>query len=295
MITAPPSSAPATTAVELKDASVRLAGKRIFGDVELTVGRGQFVAVLGPNGAGKSTLMRAILGLLPLESGSVTVLGRPPAQARAAIGYLPQRHAFDSSTRIRGIDLVRLGLDGTRWGLPIALTGGARKRRKAESARVTQVVETVGATAYAHRAIGELSGGEQQRLLIAQALVRNPQLLILDEPLDSLDLPNQASVAALLRRICSSEGVSVLLVAHDVNPLLGYLDQVIYMAGGRATGGSVGEVITSAKLSELYGTPIEVLKTGDGRLVVVGQPEAPHRHGARHEHDHSHDFDEVHD
>ena len=295
MITAPPSSAPATTAVELKDASVRLAGKRIFGDVELTVGRGQFVAVLGPNGAGKSTLMRAILGLLPLESGSVTVLGRPPAQARAAIGYLPQRHAFDSSTRIRGIDLVRLGLDGTRWGLPIALTGGARKRRKAESARVSQVVETVGATAYAHRAIGELSGGEQQRLLIAQALVRNPQLLILDEPLDSLDLPNQASVAALLRRICSSEGVSVLLVAHDVNPLLGYLDQVIYMAGGRATGGSVGEVITSAKLSELYGTPIEVLKTGDGRLVVVGQPEAPHRHGARHEHDHSHDFDEVHD
>ena len=295
MITAPPSSAPATTAVELKDASVRLAGKRIFGDVEITVGRGQFVAVLGPNGAGKSTLMRAILGLLPLESGSVTVLGRPPAQARAAIGYLPQRHAFDSSTRIRGIDLVRLGLDGTRWGLPIALTGGARKRRKAESARVTQVVETVGATAYARRAIGELSGGEQQRLLIAQALVRNPQLLILDEPLDSLDLPNQASVAALLRRICSSEGVSVLLVAHDVNPLLGYLDQVIYMAGGRATSGSVGEVITSAKLSELYGTPIEVLKTGDGRLVVVGQPEAPHRHGARHEHDHSHDFDEVHD
>ncbi len=295
MITAPPSSAESTTAVELKDASVRLAGKRIFGDVELTVGRGQFVAVLGPNGAGKSTLMRAILGLLALESGSVTVLGRPPAQARAAIGYLPQRHAFDSSTRIRGIDLVRLGLDGTRWGLPIALTGGARERRKAESARVTQVVETVGATAYARRAIGELSGGEQQRLLIAQALVRNPQLLILDEPLDSLDLPNQASVAALLRRICSSQGVSVLLVAHDVNPLLGYLDQVIYMAGGRATAGSVGEVITSAKLSDLYGTPIEVLKTSDGRLVVVGQPEAPHRHGARHEHDHSHDFDEVHD
>ncbi len=295
MITAPPSSAESTTAVELKDASVRLAGKRIFGDVELTVGRGQFVAVLGPNGAGKSTLMRAILGLLALESGSVTVLGRPPAQARAEIGYLPQRHAFDSSTRIRGIDLVRLGLDGTRWGLPIALTGGARERRKAESARVTQVVETVGATAYARRAIGELSGGEQQRLLIAQALVRNPQLLILDEPLDSLDLPNQASVAALLRRICSSQGVSVLLVAHDVNPLLGYLDQVIYMAGGRATAGSVGEVITSAKLSDLYGTPIEVLKTSDGRLVVVGQPEAPHRHGARHEHDHSHDFDEVHD
>jgi len=281
----------ATAAAELIGASVRLAGKRIFADVALTVGRGQFVAVLGPNGAGKSTLMRAILGLLPLDSGSVTVLGRPSAQARSAIGYLPQRHAFDSSTRIRGIDLVRLGLDGTRWGIPVALTVAARHRRKAESERVRHVIETVGATDYAHRAIGELSGGEQQRLLIAQALVRSPQLLILDEPLDSLDLPNQASVAALLRRICTSEHVSVLLVAHDVNPLLGYLDQVIYMAGGRATSGSVREVITSAKLTELYGTPVEVLKTGDGRLVVVGQPEAPHYHGDRHKHDHR-DHDE---
>ena len=168
----------ATTAAELISASVRLAGKRIFSDVALTVARGQFVAVLGPNGAGKSTLMRAILGLLPLDAGSVTVLGRPPAQARPGIGYLPQRHAFDSSTRIRGIDLVRLGLDGTRWGLPIALTAGARHRRRAESERITQVIETVGATGYAHRAIGEMSGGEQQRLLIAQALVRSPQLLI---------------------------------------------------------------------------------------------------------------------
>jgi zinc/manganese transport system ATP-binding protein len=245
--------------------------------------------VLGPNGAGKSTLMRAVLGLLPLASGSVAVLGRPPAEARAEVGYLPQRHAFDSSTRIRGIDLVRLGVDGTRWGLPIAITGAARQRRKADGARIADVIETVGATAYAHRAIGELSGGEQQRLLIAQALVRRPQLLILDEPLDSLDLPNQASVAALLRRICSSEGVSVLLVAHDVNPLLGYLDQVIYMAGGRATTGSVGEVITSDTLSRLYGTPIEVLKTADGRLVVVGHPEAPHHHGERHSHDHIHE------
>ena len=250
---------------------------------------GEFVAVLGPNGAGKSTLMRVLLGLIPLESGSATVLGKAPAQARSRIGYLPQRHAFDASTRIRGIDLVRLGLDGTRWGIPVTLTKTSRERRRAETNRVNQVIATVGATAYARRAIGELSGGEQQRLLIAQALVRSPELLILDEPLDSLDLPNQASVAALLRRVCEHEGVSVLLVAHDVNPLLGYLDQVIYMAGGRATSGSVDEVITGPKLSELYGTPIEVLKTADGRLVVVGHPEAPHHHGDRHGHDHDHE------
>jgi zinc/manganese transport system ATP-binding protein len=269
--------------IELAGAAARVGGKRVFSDVNLTVGRGKLVAVLGPNGAGKTTLMRVILGLVGLESGSVTVLGRPPAQARPEIGYLPQRSGFDASTRIRGVDLVRLGLDGARWGIPIPITRNARHRRRTEAQRTSEVIELVGATAYAHRAIGELSGGEQQRLLIAQALVRKPALLILDEPLDSLDLPNQAAVVALLRRISSSEGVSVLLVAHDINPLLGYLDHVIYMAGGRARCGTVDEVITSLTLSELYGSGIEVLRTADGRLVVVGQPEAPHHHGHRHE------------
>ena len=271
------------TMIKLAGAGVRLGGRRVFSDVELTVDRGQLVAVLGPNGAGKTTLMRVILGLVPLEAGSVTVLGRPPTQARPAIGYLPQRRSFDSTTRIRGVDLVRLGLDGARWGIPIPITTAARVRRRAETTRVNEVIQLVGATGFARRAIGELSGGEQQRLLIAQALIRNPQLLILDEPLDSLDLPNQAAVAGLLRRICSTEDVSVLLVAHDVNPLLGSLDQVIYLAGGRARSGTVDEVITSSTLSDLYGAPIEVLQTTDGRLVVVGQPEAPHLHGHRHE------------
>jgi zinc/manganese transport system ATP-binding protein len=269
--------------IELAGAAARVGGKRVFSDVNLTVGPGQLVAVLGPNGAGKTTLMRVILGLIPLQDGTVAVLGRPPAQARPQIGYLPQRHGFDSSTRIRGVDLVRLGLDGARWGIPVALTTQARRRRRTENQRVEETIELVGATAYAHRAIGELSGGEQQRLLIAQALVRRPQLLILDEPLDSLDLPNQTAVASLLREICSSEGVSVLLVAHDVNPLLPYLDQVIYMAGGRARCGTVDEVITSRTLSELYGAPVEVLRTTDDRLVVVGQPEPPHHHGHRHD------------
>jgi zinc/manganese transport system ATP-binding protein len=269
--------------IELTGATVRLGGKRVFGDVGLRVGAGQFVAVLGPNGAGKSTLMRVILGLVRLEAGSVAVLGRAPAQARSAIGYLPQRHGFDSSIRIRGVDLVRLGLDGGRWGLPIPLSKASRERRRAESGRVAETIALVGAAAYADRPIGELSGGEQQRLLIAQALVREPELLILDEPLDSLDLPNQAAIAALLRRICTTQDVSVLLVAHDVNPLLGYLDQVIYMAGGRAMTGPVEKVITSSTLTDLYGAPIEVLRTHDGRMVVVGQPEAPHVHGHRHE------------
>ena len=146
----------------------------------------------------------------------------------------------------------------------------------------------MGAAGYADRAIGELSGGEQQRLLIAQALVRRPKLLLLDEPLDSLDLPNQASVAALVARISREAGVAVLLVAHDVNPLLGYLDRVAYLAGGRAVSGDVEEVICSETLSDLYGAPVEVLRASDGRLVVIGQPEPPAHHHDRHQHGHAH-------
>ncbi len=268
-------------AVEIADASVRWSGRAIFADVELTVERGEFVAVLGPNGAGKSTLMKAILGLVPLAGGSITVLGATPAAARSDVGYLPQRHGLHRGMRVRGIDLIRLGLDGTRWGVPLPLVGGARRR--AETRRIEEVIDLVGAGDYAGRPVGELSGGEQQRLLIAQALVRRPELLILDEPLDSLDLPNQASVAALVHRVATTESVGVLLVAHDVNPLLAYLDRVIYLARGRALAGAVDEVITGSRLSALYRAPIEVLRTGDGRLVVVGQPEAPHYHGHRHD------------
>jgi zinc/manganese transport system ATP-binding protein len=274
-----PAAAPA---VALNRASIRIGGREILSDVSLTIGRGEFVAVLGPNGAGKSTLMKAILGLVPLAGGSVDVLGRSPQQAQGHIGYLPQRQSFDAATRVRGVDLVTLGLDGARWGVPVPLTPRARQRRRQERQRVDEVIALVGAGPYAGRAIGELSGGEQQRILIATALVGRPQLLILDEPLDSLDLPNQAAVAGLIRRIASAEGVTVLLVAHDVNPLAGYLDRVVYLGGGRALCGEVDEVITAPTLSELYGTTIEVLRTSDGRLVVVGQPEAPHHHGHRH-------------
>ena len=272
----------AAPAVALRQAAIRMGARQILSDVSLTIGHGEFVAVLGPNGAGKSTLMKAILGLVPLSAGSVNVLGQAPQQARTRIGYLPQRQSFDAATRVRGTDLVTLGLDGARWGVPLAVTPRARRRRVAERRRLEEVIALVGAGSYADRAIGELSGGEQQRLLIATALVRRPELLILDEPLDSLDLPNQAAVAGLIRRIATAEGVAVLLVAHDVNPLAAYLDRVVYLAGGQALCGEVEEVITAETLSALYGTTIEVLRTSDGRLVVVGQPEAPHHHGHRH-------------
>jgi zinc/manganese transport system ATP-binding protein len=263
--------------VEISNASAVLGGRTIWSNVDATVPAGQFVAVLGPNGVGKSTLLKAILGLLPLAEGSIRLLGRPPGQANRQVGYLPQRRSFDASLRVRGLDVVRLGIDGDRWGLPLP---GPRSRHA--KARVHDLVELVGAGDYAHRPIGELSGGEQQRLLIAQALARTPKLLLLDEPLDSLDLPNQASVAALISRIARTENVAVMIVAHDVNPILGYLDRVIYLGHGGAATGTPDQVITSQTLTRLYGTPIEVLTASDGRLVVVGHPEAPAHHANRH-------------
>src|SRR6266508_5155496 len=229
-----PSGRPAL--VEVCQATAVLGGRIIWSQVDATVAAGEFVAVLGPNGVGKSTLLKAILGLIPLASGDIRLLGRPPGQANHQVGYLPQRRSFDSSLRVRGIDVVRLGLDGDRFGLPMPVRLSARARQAA--AAVRDVIDLVGANAYANRPIGQCSGGEQQRLLIAQALVRRPELLLLDEPLDSLDLPNQAAVAALVRRICRQEQVAVLLVAHDINPIIGYLDRVIYLAGGGAIEGA---------------------------------------------------------
>ena len=262
--------------VELTGAAVRVGSSTVWSDVTLSIEQGEFVAILGPNGSGKSTLLRVLLGLLPLAAGRAAVLGAAPGARNDDIGYLPQRHGFDSSTRIRGVDLVRLGFDGDRWGLPLP----GRQARE----RVAEVIDLVGASEYARRPIGECSGGEQQRLLIAQALAAHPQLLFLDEPLDSLDLPNQAAVSAVLARIGHSRGVAVLLVAHDVNPLLHHVDRVVYIAGGRVLAGSPDEVITSEKLSALYGVPVEVLRASDGRLVVVGGPDAPAHHSDRHAH-----------
>ncbi len=276
-------------ALQLDGAAVRIGRRTIWSELSMSIRDGEFVALLGANGSGKSTLLKAVLGALPLSAGRIAVLGGPPGAAGAAIGYLPQRRSFSAGTRLRGVDLVRLGLDGDRWGLPLpGLWGGPLERRNAARARVAETIELVGASAYAQRPIGELSGGEQQRLLIAQALVRRPRLLLLDEPLDSLDLPNQASVAALVADVCRTAGVATLLVAHDVNPLLAYLDRVVYLAAGHAVEGPVAEVITTEALSGLYGVPVEVLRASDGRLVVVGQPEAPAHHHDRHEHDHAH-------
>jgi zinc/manganese transport system ATP-binding protein len=263
----------------MRGASVVLGGRTIWSGVDLDVAAGEFVAVLGPNGSGKSTLLRVLLGLTPAR-GTVQVLGARPGRRNSRIGYVPQRRAFDPGLRIRGIDVVALGADGARWGTPVPwLTRLVAPKRSADRRRrLENVIELVGAAGYARRPIGRCSGGEQQRLLIGQALLRRPELLLLDEPLESLDVPSQAGISALVRDICRRENVAVIMVAHDVNPILRYLDRVVYIGSGSVVSGSPEQVITADNLTALYGVPIDVLRDRSGRLCVVGQPDVPADH-----------------
>jgi zinc/manganese transport system ATP-binding protein len=261
------------TALRIRGAALSFGARRLWDQLDLDIERGELVAVLGPNGSGKTSLLRAILGLQSLDSGTIEVDGRPARQARDAIGYVPQQKSIGVDTPLRARDLVAFGVSGTRFGLPIP----SRRDRR----RVDELLERVGATAYAKVPVGLLSGGEFQRLRVAQALAGGPRLLLFDEPLLSLDLHHQRGVADLLERERSARSSGIIVVTHDVNPFLGSVDRVLYLAEGRFRVGTPEEVLTSEVLTELYGTPVEVLRSR-GRLVVVGAPDAGDVH-----HDHA--------
>jgi zinc/manganese transport system ATP-binding protein len=235
----------------------------IWRNASFTVNTGEFVAVLGPNGSGKSTLLRLLLGLLPPAAGSLQVLGRRPHRGNAEVGYVPQRRNIDRDLPVRGRDFVHLGIDGDHWGIAL---GDATDNHR----RVDEAIASVDAQAYADRPIGRLSGGEQQRLLLAQALVGRPQMLLLDEPLASLDLRNQIVIAELVGDLARANGLTVLLIAHDINPLLPIVDRVLYVAHGGVAIGKPAEVITTEQLSRLYDAPVEVLHDSHGHMFVVG-------------------------
>ncbi len=233
---------------------------------------GSFTAILGPNGAGKSTLIRMILGQLAPAGGRLEVLGEPPRRGNPNIGYVPQGSVFDPELSIRGSDFVGLGVDGHRWGMRL---GG----RATIAAGISESVDAVGATDYADRPLGSLSGGEQQRLLLAQALVGKPRVLLMDEPLSHLDVRNQIAMVQLISRVARARGLTVLLIAHDVNLLLPHIDLVLYIAHGKLAIGKPSEIITSERLTEIYSSPVEVLTDSRGRVFVVGlEEEVSHPH-----------------
>jgi zinc/manganese transport system ATP-binding protein len=259
--------------VTARDLAAAYGRSPVWSGATFDISPGEFVGVLGPNGAGKSTLLRLLLGLLRPSAGSLTVLGAPPRRGNPSIGYVPQRRPIDPDMRLAGAEFVRLGATGHRWG--IGLPGG----RAAVERAVADAVAAVGAEDYVDQPAGTLSGGELQRLMLAQAIVSEPRLLLLDEPLASLDVRNQVAVASLVAALARSRQIAVLLIAHDVNPLLPLLDRVMYVARGKVTVGRPDEVITSDHLSSLYDANVEVLRDRRGRLFVVGlDDETSHPH-----------------
>jgi zinc/manganese transport system ATP-binding protein len=242
-------------------------GKAVWQDATFGVQTGEFVAVIGPNGAGKTTLFRLLLGLLRQASGSIKILGVPPHRGNPRIGYVPQRHAIDHETHIACETLVRLGISGTGWGPSFSF----RSERRA----ALEALRSVGAADFADKPLGALSGGELQRVFLAEALVGNPELLLLDEPLSNLDLRRSRDLVELIHGLVRSRQVTTLLVAHDINPLIECLDKVIYIANGRVATGTPEEVLTSESLTGLYGVPVEVLHDSRGNIVIVGG-EDPH-------------------
>jgi zinc/manganese transport system ATP-binding protein len=267
-------------AIALRDVRLALGGRVILDGVSLDVGGCEFVGVLGPNGAGKTTLMRAILGLVAPNQGTVRVLGRPAARGNPAIGYMPQVRGAISMMRLSGWDFVAGAVDGHRLGLPIL--------GKAGRAEVDRVLDLVGARDLARRPLLETSGGERQRLLLAQTLIGRPRLLLLDEPLISLDPNHQQIVVALAKSLQSELGITVLFSAHELNPLLGVLDRVLYLGGGQAALGTVDEVVTGPVLSRLYGTQIDVVRL-QGRIFVMSGGHDVERDEHRHDReDHAH-------
>ena len=247
--------------------SVALAGRQVLDEVSFTINAGQFTGLIGPNGAGKTTLLRVILGLQRPTSGVVSVLGRPRSPRSQPIGYVPQKVLLDPDLPMRARDLVALGIDGNRYGLSL--------RSKQRGQAVREMLHAVDADRFADARVGNLSGGEQQRVLIAHALVSRPRLLLLDEPLANLDLRSGQEVIALLTRIAREQQIAVLLSAHEMNPLLPVMDRIVYLAGGRAASGPTGQVVTGEVLSRLYGHRVDVLLV-HGRVLVVAGAAAAH-------------------
>lgn len=245
-------------------------GQTVWRNANLEVNAGEFIGLLGPNGAGKSTLLKVLLGLVKPLSGEVKVFNETPKRGNGQIGYVPQRWSIDNDSRIEAIEFVRLNIESHRFGF--SLPRQASKERQIAMAALKQV----GAEGLAEKSLGELSGGEAQRVFIAQALVSQPKLMLLDEPLASLDIRHGMQILRLIQRIAKTQHIAIVLIAHDINPLLPVADRIIYIANKRVASGKLSEVITSETLSKLYNSPVEVMRDSKGQVAVLGTEEAMH-------------------
>jgi zinc/manganese transport system ATP-binding protein len=265
--------------IDLDRATIEVGGRPVLSEISLSIGAGEFVGVLGPNGSGKTTLMRVLLGLIKPSAGNVRVFGRPPRRGNPVVGYVPQLRTVLPDLRIRGFDMIRSSMNGERWGLP-ALTAANRRT-------IEETLATVGARDLAERPLCEMSGGERQRLLLAQALIGTPRLLLLDEPLIGLDTHHQEVVVDFIRRFSRERGIAVLFSAHELNQLLGVLDRVLYLGRGRAVLGTVKEVVTAPVLSRLYGSEIDVIHAS-GHIFVMSKGRNVEHVVHLHEDEHTH-------
>ncbi|MFJ1729936.1 metal ABC transporter ATP-binding protein [Streptomyces sp. NPDC088254] len=256
----------AAPVISLRGAALSYGARTVWRGVDLEVRPGEFLAVLGPNGSGKTSLVKALLGRQQLSAGTLTVMGHSPREASRHLGYVPQQATLSAHAMLRARDLVRFGIDGHRFGL--------RPRTRAVRSRVDEILEAVGATAYADVPLGLLSGGERQRVRIGQALATDPRILLCDEPLLSLDLNHQRAVTELIDARRRSHDTAVVFVTHEINPVLDLVDRVLYLAPGAHRVGPPEEVLTSESLSRLYGTHVDVVRV-HGRIVVVGAPDEP--------------------
>jgi len=275
-----------TKVIELDRATIAIGGRAVLRNVSFAIAAGEFIGVLGPNGAGKTTLMRSILGLLPPSAGALRVFGAAPARGNAAIGYLPQLRTVLPDLRVRGLDYIASSLHGERWGLP-SLAASDRHA-------IEETLHAVGAQDLARRPLSDMSGGERQRLLLAQALMGTPKLLLLDEPLISLDARHQEVVIDVVRKIARERGITVLFSAHELNQLLGAIDKVLYLGNGHAALGTVDEVVTAPVLSTLYDTDIEVVRAA-GHIFVMSRGRDVERDAHMHDHEHGHGHGHGHD
>jgi zinc/manganese transport system ATP-binding protein len=248
-----------SAAVSARQVSIELGGKMIWSEGTFDLPAGGVYTIIGPNGSGKTTMLRALLGLLPVASGELSVLGARPSQGDSRIGYVPQHYADAIGRAVRCRDLVQLSASGTRWGI---------RARAQDLDAVEAALDAVGAGAFAGRRMSQLSGGQQQRAAIAQAIVDEPKLLLLDEPLANLDLRNQQEIVELLDDLRATHGVTIIVVTHDLNPLLPILSGAVYLLDGHAHYGAIGDVVESELLTHLYGTGVQVVRTAQGDLFT---------------------------